>query len=116
MKCHGAHDLANEEQPAHQEHCEILNGPIANQIPKPPTGRKEDAPNFEKVAPEDCTHTGYHVPMGWDTLPIGLDAKAVLISYGILCMRCGKTWAHVQLTETPLAKLPNVPTKEIIRS
>lgn len=72
-------------------------------LPTPPA-RKDDAPNFEKVEQKDCTHTGYYVPMGYDSFPVA-GGDAVLVSFGIICMRCGKIWPHVQLLESPLAKL-----------
>ena len=66
--------------------------------------RKDDAPNFEKVTPEECTHTGYYVPMGYDSFPLA-NGTAVLVSFGVVCMRCGKIWPHVQVLENPLAKM-----------
>lgn len=110
MKCHGMHLVATDEQPAHSEHCEILNGPITTQRPKPP-GMHPDAPNFEKVTEKDCTHTGYYVPMGYDSFPVA-NGDAVLVSFGVICMRCGKIWPHVQLLESPLAKVSNLTSKD----
>lgn len=81
-------------------------------LPKPPA-IVPDAPNFPKIDPKECTHTGYFVPMGYDSFPVA-NGDAVLTSYGVICMRCGTVWPHVQLLESPLSKLPKDKKPDVI--
>lgn len=62
--------------------------------------KKEFAPMYEKADMQECTHTGYFVPMGYEAFDRGNNQFSVVA--GKLCIRCGIEFhSIIELTKPP---------------